>query len=355
MADSNSPAPSQDGRATGDPLIDDPVAGGDPAATPTEQTLLASVRAATAAPSVHNSQPWLFRIQSAGGSGCVEVFADRRRRLEVIDPLGREMLISVGAALFTLRLALAERGWTSTVTLFPDPDAPDLVARVSTVGRASPGKTLTDLAAAVPHRHTNRLPFRSAVIPTPVQEELFAAAETEGAVLTVADAVVRTAILGLVRTAEQHLRAEGVYRAELHEWTRPARGRRDGVPLAAFGPWDAVEALPLRDFGLTLPHLQRPLEPFELHPTIAVLSTVGDGNIEWVRSGQALQRVLLAATMRGLAATPMSQPLEIPALREMLTDTTSGRWAQLILRLGFAPPTSPAPRRPLADVLLPPG
>jgi hypothetical protein len=61
--------------------------------------------------------------------------------------------------------------------------------------------------------------------------------------------------------------------------------------------------------------------------------------------------VLLVATVRGLAATPMSQPLENPALRELVTDTASGRW-QVILRLGYAPPTTPSPRRPLADVLL---
>jgi hypothetical protein len=49
----------------------------------------------------------------------------------------------------------------------------------------------------------------------------------------------------------------------------------------------------------------------------------------------------------------MSRPLEIPALRELVTDTTTGQWAQVILRLGYAPPTTPTPRRPLIDVLLP--
>jgi hypothetical protein len=113
-----------------------------------------------------------------------------------------------------------------------------------------------------------------------------------------------------------------------------------------------MEALPLRDFGLMQPQLRRPAEPFEPFPTIVVLNSLGDDAQEWVRGGQALERVLLVATDARLAATPMSQPLEIPALRELVTDPGSGQWAQVILRLGFAPPTVPTRRRPLAEVLM---
>jgi len=100
--------------------------------------------------------------------------------------------------------------------------------------------------------------------------------------------------------------------------------------------------------------LHRTSEQYEPYPTIVVLATDdGDTTEQWLRTGQALQRVLLTATVRGLAATPMSQPLEIPALRKLVTDTATGRWAQMILRLGYAQPTTPAPRRPLADMLQP--
>jgi hypothetical protein len=143
-----------------------------------------------------------------------------------------------------------------------------------------------------------------------------------------------------------------MYRGQVTDWTRSTRGRRDGVPPQAFGPWDALEALPLRDFGLAEPQLRRPNERFEPYPTIVVLSTHADSRDHWLRTGQALQRVLILATVHGLAATPMSQPLEIPALRELVTDSDMGSRAQLILRLGYAQPTTPTPRRPLAEVLL---
>jgi nitroreductase len=312
-----------------------------------EAGLLSCVQAAVAAPSLHNSQPWRFRIRKGG----VDVYADRTRQLEVIDPSGRELLISVGAAVFNLRVAIRQQGWVPVVRTWPDPGESDLVARVRPGPSAAPDPAVDALAAAIPRRHTNRRPFGRVVVPAAILEELAQAAAMEGAALSIAGAVGRTAILSLVRTAEQRLRAQGRYRAELTDWTRPAHGRRDGVPPQAFGPWAALETLPLRDYGLTQPQLQRRDEPFEPYPTILVLSTSGDTPGQWVRAGQALQRVLLVATVHDLAATPMSQPLEIPALRELVTDTRTGRWAQVIMRVGYGQPTAVTPRRPLSEVL----
>jgi nitroreductase len=60
--------------------------GGGAADSPlTDEILSRCVRSAVAAPSLHNSQPWLFRIADGG----VDVYADRSRRLDVLDPAGR--------------------------------------------------------------------------------------------------------------------------------------------------------------------------------------------------------------------------------------------------------------------------
>ncbi|MFY1637045.1 Acg family FMN-binding oxidoreductase [Solwaraspora sp. WMMB335] len=334
---------------------------------------LACVRAAIAAPSLHNSQPWRFRIRTGdptrtGSSDTtgpatvqavdepqppgIDVLADRRRQLEVIDPAGRELLISLGAALFNLRLAMRDQGWLPGVRLFPDLSDPDLVARVDPVRAAAPTPRIATLTAAITQRHTNRWPFAPAVVPPDVVEGLIAAARQEGAELTVAGAVARSAIFNLARSAEQRQRADGAYRAELARWTVPGHGRREGIPRSAIGPWDALETLPIRDFGLAAPRLSRSTERFEPYPTILVLSTAGDTERHWLAAGQALQRVLLVATAEQLATTPISQPLEIPVIRDLLAHRQRGTTAQMIIRVGYGQPAPATPRRPLTEVLI---
>lgn len=314
------------------------------------ESLADCVLSATAAPSLHNSQPWRFRIVD----GAVDVFADRTRQLDVLDPAGRELLVSVGAAVFTLRLAVRRQGHIPRLTLFPDPADADLVARVASGPAAPVSPAVEALADAIARRHTNRWPFAPSVVPADAVERLADAARHEGAILTVAGSVSRSAILGLSQAAERRLRTRGGYRAELARWTAPRPGRHDGIPANAIGPWDAMERLPVRDFGLLLPELMRAAEQFEPYPTIMVLATERDREHQWVAAGQALQRVLLVATGLHLATTPISQPVEIPAVRELLTDTRAGVWAQMILRLGYGQPAAATPRRPISEVLIPP-
>ncbi|HET6480491.1 MAG TPA: nitroreductase family protein [Actinoplanes sp.] len=309
--------------------------------------LVRCIEAAILAPSLHNSQPWRFRLTGEE----IAVYADHDRQLDVLDPDGRELLISVGAAIFTLRLALRRAGRVPDLAVLPDPGRPDLVAVVQPGVAAKPSDAVLALADAIECRHTNRQPFLPKVVPADAIEELRAAAGHEGAALMIAGPASRTVIAGLGREAERRLRASDGYRAEMDRWTRPVARRRDGVPAAAYGPWDALERLPMRDFGLVHAPRQRRSEVFEKWPTIAVLTTSGDGPADWVHAGQALQRVLLVATRRHLATTPISQPVEIPGIREVLTDRRACRFAQMVIRLGYGPPAPATPRRPIGEVL----
>jgi nitroreductase len=307
----------------------------------------ACLRDAVAAPSIHNSQPWRFAVRPGG----VELFADRTRLLDVVDPRGRELTISLGAALLNLRVAIVRHGRVPVTRLLPDPARPDLVAVVRLGPHVVPDATVKALAHAIPLRHTNRRPFTRVTVPAEVMAELVAAAEVEGGTLTVADDLGRDQLLGLARSADRRLRADPGYRRELTAWTSGDPDRDDGVPRTAFGPWDALETLPLRDFGLTRPTEPRRTAHFEARPTLVVLATAGDTPEQWLRAGQALERVLLTATVRGLATTPLSQPLEVPRLRELLTDPATGAHPQVILRVGYGPDSPASPRRPLADVV----
>jgi len=314
----------------------------------TESVLTECLTAATAAPSVHNTQPWLFRI----GDGVVDVLADQQRRLAVLDPDGREMYVSVGAAVFTLRVALAAAGHPATVDLTPEPD---VAARLTIGPSTEPSRAARAMAGVIRRRHTNRRPFADKPVPYGTMEELSGAATAEGATMLAVGSELRDGVLALTRTADNRMRANPAYLAELAAWTTPPEPfRRDGVPRYAFGPRATDARLPMRDLGLGN-HAPTATVDFEPDPTLVVLFTPADTVADWLHAGAALQRLWLVATLRGLAATPMTQLTEISALRALLDDSTTRHVAQTVLRLGY--PLSPAlatPRRPLTDVLLPP-
>ena len=84
------------------------------------------VTTAARTPSVHNTQPWRFRV----GQSAIELYCDPRRKLRA-DPAGRKMLISCGAALFGLRLAVRSLGYLPVAELLPEPRRTRLLGRVT--------------------------------------------------------------------------------------------------------------------------------------------------------------------------------------------------------------------------------
>lgn len=315
--------------------------------------LSACLRAAAAAPSVHNTQPWSFRVNGRSPVGAtIEVCVDRSRQLGVLDPDGREMFVSVGAALFNLRVALAAAGYGTTVYRTPENDL-DIAARVAVGAAEEPSGAALALHAAIPRRHTNRRPFARRRIPFGTMEELRGAATAERASLLDVGPDLRSGVLGLTRTAEKRMRSDPDYLRELAAWTNPSSvGRADGLPRHVLGPRDKHASLPLRDLGIGL-GLPAATAEFEPDPTLVVLYTPDDTVSDWVRAGEALQRIWLTATVRGLALTPMSQVTEIAALRALLADSNTRYVAQTVLRIGYPlTPALPTPRRPLPDLLI---
>jgi len=95
------------------------------------------LRYAVRAPSGHNTQPWRFHI----GDGRLQLCADRRRGLPVVDPEDRELVMSCGAALAHLTVALRHFGYAGDVSPFPDPADRDLLATVG-LGQVHRGRAI---------------------------------------------------------------------------------------------------------------------------------------------------------------------------------------------------------------------
>jgi hypothetical protein len=309
---------------------------------------------AVLAPSGHNSQPWLFRL----AADTVDLIADRTRALPVVDPHDRELIISCGAALFNLRIALRRFGRAGRIAEFPDVSDPDLLARVSL---GAPHSATGDdhlLFSSITARRTNRMPFDRDDISDAALFELAAAAADEQAWFCVLrDETSRTALADLVGEADRIQGADPRFRRELAAWIHPNRTRsRDGIPGSALGFGEAfsyVGPLIIRTFDCGGGQAARDRQLALGSPVLAVLGTVEDTMASWLAAGQALANVLLRAHTLTLSASFLNQPIETFDLRPRVQSLLNRPgFSQVILRLGHGPAVKPTPRRPVSEVVL---
>jgi nitroreductase len=306
------------------------------------------------APSTHNTQPWSWTVLACPGEpaqACaLELSRVRDRRLELNDPGGRELVISCGAALLTLRVAAAELLVATAVSVLTDPARPALLARVTFV-EGSVDAAFSGLDAAVPVRHTWHRPFGPRKLPAGLLSRLEAEVADEGARLLVVDASDVAVLAGLVRASETELYADRRRRAELAGWLRP-RWRGDGMPVTPLGVIPARLALRHGTTGRRI--AARDADALLDAPAVVVLSTPRDDLAGWLAAGQALQRLLLVAAAAGVAAGFANGPCQDARRRAALRELLGGELhPQVIMRLGFpAVPGRAAPRRSLEDLLV---
>ncbi|MEV0167228.1 hypothetical protein B0I32_12559 [Nonomuraea fuscirosea] len=316
-----------------------------------ESAMEAAVEAARWAPSVHNTQPWTFSVSGEE----ISLKADTDRKLRVGDASGRELSISCGAALFTLRTALRCHGYEPVVRVLPDPDRPSLLATLRPGAETSPDETVRLLGEQIERRRTHRAGFAEVPVPDRLIDRLVRAAAAEGAELTPVRAPAAVDVLASLTRAAQGVQSQDRrFNLEVIRWARPpGSSRDDGVPATGY-PRHAVRTdpdFPQRDYawrhdwggeGGAEPGLG----------VVALLTTAGDGREDWISAGEALQHVLLHAAAYGVSAAFHTQVLEMELLREFLrVEVCSGRYPQMIMRLGvtFDDDTA-AVRRSLADV-----
>jgi nitroreductase len=308
----------------------------------------AYVDAATAArnaPSILNTQPWLWRVHP----NRLELFANRSRQLTAGDPQGRQLLLSCGAALHHARVALAADGWATVVTRLPTSD-PDLLATLEVNGRTPVTTEALRLAFAMRIRHTDRRPVSERPIPDGGLQTIAAAARAEGNlhVLTSENVADLGSAAGRAAAVEA---GDAQVAAELTYWTGRARLSGTGLPASVLPDHPAQTTVPSRDFGRpgTLPvgagH--------DWAAVYALLFGDGDGPQDWLRAGEALSAAWLTATTIGVSLVPLSGVVEVAATWHTLRHLLAGLGhPYLALRLGIADPEQdgPPPRTPRLPV-----
>lgn len=311
-----------------------------------ESVTTLALEAAVRAPSPFNTQPWHFGV--AGDRIVLRL--DRSRVLEVADPDAREARLACGAALANVRIQLRALDRVGLVDLMPNRDDPDLLAVVRIAGERPATDSERKLADAIAKRHTNRHPFLDRPVGESTRAVVASAARAEGARLVFVDASERYDLLvDLIRKAEQRLDSNEAYRQEARFWLGGPVDRHDGVPIDAIGPEPIDDQLVhLRSFYRTNP---LPARRFEQQPLLVAVVTAGTSPRYDVIAGAGMQRALLAACSLGLSASFLSQPFEVPDIRDEVTRAfASDGQAHTLLRIGYGYPVGVTPRRSVGEV-----
>ncbi len=320
-----------------------------------------ALHAAVMAPSVHNTQPWRFRVV-AGDDPFVELLMDPTRELPALDPEHRQLVMSCGAALAAYEIGLRGLGLEPQAEIFPADAGPACLARVRVRDLGTADPQARELFQVLQARRTYRGPMTMVTLPDSVRETLAAATSSHSVLDYVADAQWRD-VEHLVVDAAIELSDTTDVDAEVRSWTRLNERTSDGVPATNWqrtSEQTAGASVVQRDFaqGRDLPGGPAPTG-IEGDPVLAVLVTPTDSPVDWVHAGADLLRVSLAAQSVDVALGYVNQPTEVPGMRERLTELLRPMpkgfaVPQVVLRLGYPgqelPPATP--RRTVASVLL---
>ncbi len=306
--------------------------------TTTTAALAQAARTAGYAPSIHNTQPWRWRVRARS----LELRAERGRQLAVTDPSGRLLTVSCGTALHHVRLALAAEGWAAEVYRLPDGADPDLLARLTLTGRTEVTPAAMRLLQTVRIRRTDRRPVSESPVSGTALEGIRHAVTAEGArvhYLRPEDVVELASAADHARTVEA---MDPTWTDEMSYWIGLPREDGLGVPAAAIPSEPPSTMVPNRDFG----HGGAlPVGPSHDRAAVyAILYGDADSAMGWLRGGEALSAAWLSAIELDLTLLPLSAAVEVPGTRQALRRILSGVGEPyLVLRLGAADPEHAGP------------
>jgi hypothetical protein len=301
------------------------------------------------APSIHNTQPWLWRL----GDDVVDLRLQHARVLRSSDPQARLAVLSCGAALHHARIHLAARGWRVIVHRLADPADPDHLARLVLNRRVPVEWVAARLVEAAARRYTDRRTAPSAPLDFHKLRSIGAAVQQQGAALQL---LRPNQIFALANAAEraQRVEAEDPGRVrELADWLGGVRAGT-GIPDAAL-PYDPLlltaPGRALRRAGAAL------IAESHHHASVfAVLHGPHDRLPDWLVAGEALSAGWLTATRLDVSVLPLSVVVEVAGSREMVRRLLrlSGH-PYLVLRFAAAEPDgerpASAPRLPSTAII----
>lgn len=310
------------------------------------------IEQAVKAPSGHNTQPWLFRVND----DKIQILPNYDKSLPIVDPDNRELFISLGCAIENLLIAASQRGYdtdlsiseegTTTIHLKKDPMAkPD---------------TLFDQIAI---RQTNRSVYDGRIISSDTIRLLESIFETSAINAyfykngtsefnSIRDYVIMGNMLQMQNKA---------FTDELKRWMRfnkkHQNATNDGLSYAVFGAPNLPRFIvkPIMS-GYLNDKTQNKGDRKKITSSshFALLTITNNTPEEWVRLGIIMERFLLKTTELEIAHAYMNQPNEVNELSGEMAETLNvpNEYPVILLRIGYGEKMPYSKRKDIKEVLL---
>ena len=295
---------------------------------------------ASLAPSGHNSQPWVVRVEAPGSW---VVGADPERRLPVVDQDNREVLLSIGAFLENLVQAAAAIGYEAEVEVVAEDRADEDLARVTLAPAAPRPVSLKRLES----RRTLKTGFLSRELRAG-DIGVFEAAAGQGLHYFPRSSshsrLMSEAALENFRIQFENDRAM----AEAAAWTRlsdrDARKymdglRPDGMEISGLSGWFVRHFMDTEDVaGQTWRKraVEKAAEQVGQGGGWIVITSPGRGVGDLVAAGRRFQRMALSARGMNIGIHPMTQTLEeAHGVKQVRDNHAPSMIPQFMLRVGY--------------------
>ncbi|MUT64900.1 hypothetical protein [Paenibacillus sp. NEAU-GSW1] len=278
--------------------------------------MLRLVRASILAANAHNTQPWLYRLNEQG----INIYADISRNIGTMDPLFREMNISLGCAIENAIISAKAYGYDAKATIIPGQFDSIHIANIA-LTQGSPEQS--ELFHAIGSRHTNRAAYdRNKQVDSDVLQQLDRLADDLPDVKAVwfADASLKEKLGHCIIRATEAIVNDPIQAGDSHKWYRhdwdEIQRHKDGTTLDATG-----NSALTRFFGKLTPVSEQTSNNYwlkmtkEIHvPTAAVFGMIlvkdQSDRVQLLQAGRLWQRMHLWSAVHGLAMQPLNQPHE---------------------------------------------
>lgn len=310
------------------------------------------IEQAVKAPSGHNTQPWLFRINNDN----IQIHPNYEKSLPVVDPDHRELFISLGCAAQNLCIAASQKGYNTGLDISEN--------GIITINLKKDSTVKPDiLFKQIPVRQTNRSIYNGRVISPDTISLLKSIFDTSAINAHFYKNGTRefNSIAGFVTKGNVRQMQDKAFTDELKSWMRFNKKHQDktndGLSYAVFGapnlPMFIVKPV-MSGYLNDKKQNKGDIKKIASSSHFVLLTVNSNTPDEWIRLGLIMERFLLKATESGIIHAYMNQPNEIGELSVEMSEALNipDEYPAILLRVGYGEKMPYSKRIDVKNVIL---